>query len=144
MLPLQFEFEQADRGRNLTRKYAHKNLGALLLLASILGGSSLGVMSNFIQAEGPFLKNAWRFQALLFVFVFMVPFFFLYDRYYLRYERYRAYIRQLHERGVYLKKKENQIKVMVSQNPQPYEEKYPRSSEVQSVQALENDKENFE
>jgi hypothetical protein len=56
-----FEFQLQSDERNLTRKYAHKWLGTILLSLSVLGGSSLGVISNKVPAEGPLLKNAWRF-----------------------------------------------------------------------------------
>mmetsp|Transcript_9622 Transcript_9622/g.16163 ORF Transcript_9622/g.16163 Transcript_9622/m.16163 type:complete len:102 (+) Transcript_9622:143-448(+) len=94
--------ERRDQNQNFTKKYAHKELGYVLLLLSVLGGASLGVISNRVSAQGPFLKNAWRFQSLLFVFVLMIPFYVLYDRHYLRYERYRAYLRELQARGIYL------------------------------------------
>ena len=81
--------------RSQTRKYAHKILGTILLCLSVLGGSSVGVLSNIVTAEGPFLKNAWRFQSLMLVAVFLVPFYYLYDQYYLKYERYRAWIREM-------------------------------------------------
>ena len=35
-------------------------LGVVVLLCSILGGSSIGVVSNFIPIECHFAKNAWR------------------------------------------------------------------------------------
>ena len=56
-----FEFELQKDEKNLTHKYAHKWLGTIMLSLSVLGGSSLGVVSNKVPAEGPFLKNAWRF-----------------------------------------------------------------------------------
>lgn len=64
----------------------------MLLLFSVLGGSSLGVIANELPAEGPILLSAWRFQALLFVSIFLVPFYYMYDRYYLRYQRYRVFL----------------------------------------------------
>ena len=67
---------------------------------SIIGGSSIGVIQNYIPAEGVFLKNAWRFQSLLFITVFLLPFYYLYDRHYLKYERYRQYIRVLRKKGI--------------------------------------------
>jgi hypothetical protein len=56
----------------------------VILALSVLGGSSLGVISNHLPAEGPLLKNSWRFQSLILVTIFMIPFFYLYDRYYLK------------------------------------------------------------
>ena len=70
---------------NSTRKYAEAWIGKLLLTLSVLGGSSLGIVANSLPAEGPLLLNAWRFQALLFASIFLIPFYYLYDRYYLKY-----------------------------------------------------------
>ena len=80
---------------NSTRKYAEPWIGKALLMLSVLGGSSLGVIANHLPAEGPILLSAWRFQALLFVSLFLVPFYYMYDRYYLRYQRYRVFLEQL-------------------------------------------------
>jgi len=110
-----------DMNINKTKKYAHWWMGPLILALSVLGGSSLGVMSNYVDAEGPFLKNTWRFQALFFVAIFLIPFFFLYDRYYLKYERYRAYLRELEQKQINLKQGPSQ--------PKSYEEKYPRPTD---------------
>ena len=68
-------------------------VGMILLSLSVLGGSSLGVLSNSITSEGPFLNNAWRYQSLMLIAVFFILFYALYDQYYLRYERYRAFVR---------------------------------------------------
>lgn len=35
-------------------------IGFLVLMGSILGGSSIGVINNFIPVNSPFAKNAWR------------------------------------------------------------------------------------
>ena len=69
-------------------KYAHQWIGYFVLVLSVAGGASLGTTSNYVSAQGPILKNAWRFQALIFVFVCLMPFFYLYDRWYLRNQRY--------------------------------------------------------
>lgn len=94
---LRFELPPASEP-NSTRKYAEKWIGKVLLLLSVLGGSSLGVIANQLPAEGPLLLSAWRFQALLFVSLFLVPFYYMYDRYYLKYQRYRVFLEQLQER----------------------------------------------
>ena len=52
-----FQFEL----KNNTGLYAHKWMGYIILGLSVLGGASTGVVSNFVAAEGPLLKNAWRF-----------------------------------------------------------------------------------
>ena len=83
---------------NATRKYAGRWIGKVLLVFSVLGGSSLGVIANMLPAEGPILFNAWRFQALLLVSLFIMPFYYLYDRYYLKYQRYQVYLEELQEK----------------------------------------------
>lgn len=35
-------------------------IGSLLLCGAILGGSSIGVLANYIPVESAFAKNAWR------------------------------------------------------------------------------------
>ena len=52
-------------------------LGIVVLLCSILGGSSIGVVSNYIPIECPFAKNAWR--AGIICVYFFIPF--LYEIY---------------------------------------------------------------
>jgi hypothetical protein len=43
------------------KRSAHKKyLGPVILLLSILGGSSIGVMNNYVPVPSPFAKNAWR------------------------------------------------------------------------------------
>ena len=80
---------------NSTKKYAERWIGKVLLALSVLGGSSLGVIANELPAEGPILLCAWRYQALIFVSIFLVPFYYMYDRYYLKYQRYRVFVEQL-------------------------------------------------
>lgn len=79
-----------------------KSCAKLLLVSSLVSSSALGVIQSNISAEGAFLKNAWRFQALVFIMIFLSPFYVLYQRYYLKYERYRSYIRALRKRGIVL------------------------------------------
>ena len=38
---------------------------------------------------------------MLFLMLFGLPFYYLYDRYYLKYERYKFYIRELRKRHIY-------------------------------------------
>ena len=45
--------------------------GSLILASSIMGGSSIGVMNNFIPVQSPFAKNAWR-NALVCIY-FIIP-----------------------------------------------------------------------
>ena len=40
--------------------YLKKCIGVFILCSSILGGSSIGVMNNYIPVDSPFAKNAWR------------------------------------------------------------------------------------
>lgn len=35
-------------------------LGMFILIGAIIGGSSIGVLSNFVPVTGSFAKNAWR------------------------------------------------------------------------------------
>lgn len=131
-----FKFE-LKKGQS-KNKYAHKCVGRLVLALSVLGGSSIGVISNVLQPAGPFLLNAWRFQALIFVTIFMIPFFYMYDRCYLKYERYRAFVRQLVEKQKerrLLKKKDEDHEKFATAVPtsdpnvvRSYEDKYPRLS----------------
>ena len=93
--PKSFENFKPPCDPNATRKYAGRWIGKTLLVFSVLGGSSLGVIANSLPADGPILLNAWRFQALLLVSIFLVPFYYLYDRYYLKYQRYRVYLQEL-------------------------------------------------
>jgi hypothetical protein len=44
-------------------------LGCIILLSSIMGGSSIGVMNNFIPVKSPFAKNAWRNGLVCFYFI---------------------------------------------------------------------------
>ena len=69
-----------------------------------MGGSSLGVVSNEIPAQGTFLKNAWRFQALLVVFAFLCPFIYLYENQYVKYKRYMNYLEIIKSKGLKLNK----------------------------------------
>jgi hypothetical protein len=43
-----------------SRSYLKKCIGVVILCSSILGGSSIGVMNNYIPVQSPFAKNAWR------------------------------------------------------------------------------------
>ena len=46
-------------------------IGILVLLGSIVGGSSIGTLANFIPVKSSFAKNAWR-SGLLFM-IFIMP-----------------------------------------------------------------------
>lgn len=46
-------------------------IGAFVLVGSVIGGSSIGVISNFIPAKNVMVKNAWR--SGLNVFFFAIP-----------------------------------------------------------------------
>ena len=58
---LEFQFEKNKKDGFESPKYAHPWFGTIILMLSVLGGSSLGVISNYLPAEGPLLKNCWRF-----------------------------------------------------------------------------------
>ena len=45
--------------------------GIIVICLAILGGSSIGALSNFIPVRSPFAKNAWR--SGLNATIFMVP-----------------------------------------------------------------------
>ena len=85
MQPPKFEFEK--RAKSLRN---NKGLGYFFLVMSVIGSSSIGVMSNYVTAEGAYLKNAWRYLALMLVTILLIPMIYLYDKQYLKYERYRA------------------------------------------------------
>ena len=42
------------------KQICYKALGILILLFSIIGGASIGVVSNYIPVKSNFAKNAWR------------------------------------------------------------------------------------
>lgn len=46
-------------------------IGAIILIGAIIGGSSIGALSNFLPTDNPLLKNAWR--AGLNVIYFAIP-----------------------------------------------------------------------
>lgn len=46
-----------------------KVIGAVILVLSVLGASTIGTISNFVPANGPFLKNTWRSGVLILYFV---------------------------------------------------------------------------
>lgn len=46
-----------------------KILGFSVLILSVIGGASTGTVSNFISANGTFIKNAWRSGVLVLYFV---------------------------------------------------------------------------
>ena len=47
-----------------------KLAGSLILASSIMGGSSIGVMNNYIPIPSPFAKNAWR-NGLIIIYFFV-------------------------------------------------------------------------
>ena len=51
------EDSQFKRG---TPNFCHQLLGYLLLLFSIFGGSSIGLMSNLMPTDNSFVYNSWR------------------------------------------------------------------------------------
>ena len=82
-------------GPNNLKQMIGPLMGPIILVGTVLGSSMLGIVSNYVTAEGPYLKNAWRFQALALILVFMAPFWYLYDKHFLRIERYRSYLKHL-------------------------------------------------
>ena len=70
------DYGKEDEGNdaNETFKSSQKEsiwtlLGALILIASIIGGSSIGPISNFLPPESSFVKNSWRYGILAIFFV---------------------------------------------------------------------------
>ena len=49
---------KTDNGQ--PQEHCKKVVGVIILLCSIIGGSSIGPVSNFIPIQSPFAKNAWR------------------------------------------------------------------------------------
>lgn len=94
-------------------KCSRRTLGAVVLAVSILGGASLGVLSNVVapkmahashqaNKQTTFLINAWRFQALFVIFVTLSPVIYLYEVYIKKYEKYAEQLRFLKQRGIRL------------------------------------------
>ena len=48
-----------------------KITGASILILSILGGSAIGVVSNELPCDSPFVKNAWR--SVIVIIYFSIP-----------------------------------------------------------------------
>ena len=55
-------------------------LGALVLISSIVGGSSIGPISCFLPAENGFVKNSWRFGILTIFFAIPAAIEYIYTR----------------------------------------------------------------
>ena len=52
--------------------------GIAILILAVIGGSSIGVLANFIPVETPFAKNAWR--SGINTIIFIIPAIFEYFR----------------------------------------------------------------
>ena len=50
---------------------AFKILGYVVLILSISGGSSIGVVSDMLPVDSPFIKNSWR--AMMILIYFFIP-----------------------------------------------------------------------
>lgn len=102
------------RQETVLQKCSRRTVGAVILLLSIFGGSSLGVLSNIVMPRGSskyhkdlhhtgnginksctFLINAWRFQALFVIFLVLAPAICLYERYIKQYDEYGARLKML-------------------------------------------------
>lgn len=46
-----------------------KIIGACVLICSIIGGSSIGAIANFIPVETSFAKNSWRSGIIVTIFI---------------------------------------------------------------------------
>ena len=52
---------ESDTARRLPEKTTlYRMVGFLVLIGAIIGGSSIGVLANFIPVQSSFAKNAWR------------------------------------------------------------------------------------
>ena len=54
-------------------------LGAIVLLSAIMGGSSIGPISNYIPPKSSLLKNSWRYGILVIFLVIPAAIEFLYQ-----------------------------------------------------------------
>ena len=64
-VPSSYQFQLSQFNQVLLQPASFKDLlknllGILVLVLSILGGSSIGAISNFLPIYNPFAKNAWR------------------------------------------------------------------------------------
>ena len=50
------------------RAFAKKVLGCIILCLSICGGSAIGVVSDQLPVDSPFVKNSWRASMILIYF----------------------------------------------------------------------------
>ena len=78
-------------------------LGYIILTTAVLGGSSVGVLSNKVgAAPSHLLVNAWRFQVLLVLFVCAAPLIYLYEKVYVKMARMKYCFEILKSRGIRL------------------------------------------
>ena len=53
--------EQSEESEHtITQSPMKQLIRSFILMSAIMGGSSIGVMNNYIPVESPFAKNAWR------------------------------------------------------------------------------------
>ena len=64
---------------------------------AVIGGSTIGIVSNYITAEGPLLKNVWRYMNLFACVIILSPFIILYQKAISKSEAYRDDIKKLEE-----------------------------------------------
>ena len=79
---------------------------------------------------------------MVFLMLFMLPFYLIYYKYYYRYERYKKYIRELKRRAIHFQRQIRRSVQTASHNQDQitdnidkkisYEEKYPRMSEPEN------------
>ena len=72
-------------------------LGVLVLSSAVVGGSTIGIVSNYVTAETPLLKNAWRQMELGVVVLIGFPFVLMYQKAISKYQEYRHTIKELEE-----------------------------------------------
>ena len=76
---------------------ASQLLGVLVLSSAVVGGSTIGIVSNYVTAETPLLKNAWRQFELGTVVLIASPFVIMYQKAISKYQAYRNTIKELEE-----------------------------------------------
>ena len=56
----------------------NKILGLFVLSQAVIGGSTIGIVSNYVTADGPLLKNVWRYLCLFACVIVCSPFVYMY------------------------------------------------------------------
>ena len=54
----------------MSKSKAGQIIGGIILICAIIGGSSIGVLANYIPVQSSFAKNAWRSGLNVVIFIF--------------------------------------------------------------------------